>query len=347
MQQSRPRMWQQFLRCMMIVVGWLGSSSQLAYAQTDAAQPGPSTATALHWVRLGGSYDCIDGQALASSVEAKLRRPIFAAPSTFPLLIEGYVERDEQGYRSLLRMTALDGTLLGTRALTSGASDCRELSETVSVVLAVMIDPEASIQTTPPVAPKPEIARVPAAASAARDEPDQLLLTFVRGGVALMPGLALGIGAAYERQLSSWGGLRVEGVGFLERRAESKPATDPPSGVRLRLAYAGGAYCPLWLATTALRIAGCVGLELGVRNAEGYGFGSGDRAAVAPWASATARVGVSVRLVSVLTAQLGAGLFVPFAPERYQAKQADGRPVDVYRQPPAGGAFDIALGARF
>jgi hypothetical protein len=336
---------QRFLRWAISLVFGCLASTGLAYAQAHPVQSPPNAAAALHWVRLTGGHDCIDGRALAAAIEAKLHRDVFSASSAATLLIEGHVEGDEQGYRSELRMTASDGTLLGTRKLASQAADCGELSETVALVLAVMIDPEASAQAErvrPARPPEASSADAPSEPAAKAYEREQHLLTFARAALKLMPGVALGLGAAYELSLARWGGFRVEGVGFFEKRAAVDDA-----GAYLRLAYGAIGYCPLWATHARARLTGCVGGELGVRHSEGYGFEPGNRSASTLWASATARAGFSLRLISVLALHVGASFVVPIVPVHYRAQNAGGMTVEVFRQAPLGAAFDAGLGARF
>lgn len=338
---------QRLLQYTALLLGWLSAGAPLVKAQVEEQQ---APSAALHWVRLPGSYDCVDGSALAHAVEAKLQRKLFAPASKGVLILEGYVERDPAGYRSELRMTSSAGALLGTRSLSSEATDCRELSEMVAVVLAIMVDPDADLSAKAPTSPPreaevkpPATVTVERAAPLATPRAEQRLLVFSRASVGLMPGAGIGLGVAYERALRRWGGMRVEGVGFLEARKE----LDDSSGMRLRLAHAGLGYCPVWVGSRALRFVGCVGAEIGVRQSEGYGFEPENHRASTLWSSATARVALTLRTLSVLLVQAGAGLFVPFSPELYSAVQADGSVVPVYRQPSLGAAFDVALGVRF
>lgn len=341
---------QRFLQYTALLLAWLGASASLVHGQAEREQ---APAAALHWVRLPGTYGCLDGSTLARAVEAKLQRKVFAPVSESSVLIEGYVERDPTGYRAELRMTSGAGALLGTRTLRSAATECRELSETVAVVLAIMVDPDAPVVKPPSDPPSAAVEPAPVAAvtlekaapAATVHEAEQRLLTFARASVKLMPGAGIGVGAAYERSLPGWGGLRAEGVGFLEARAELDDGSG--AGVRLRLAHVGLGYCPLWVGGRLLSFVGCMGVELGLRHSEGFGFEPNNRSAAALWASATARVGVAVRALSVLLFHAGAGFFVPFAPELYRGVRADGVVVPVYRQPALGAVFDVGLGVRF
>ncbi len=339
------RMWRRPVQRISRVTGCLLLLGAWAHAQADSSVRGEGAAAALHWVRLAGAKDCIDGEQLARAVEARLQRAVFssAEPAT---LIEGYAERDERGYRAKLRMSASDGRVLGERELSSRAADCRELSETVTVVLAIMIDPEATARGAPPAAPSPTPAPPATPVCPSIAERRQQLVTFARAAVRLLPGIAFGLGAAYEVKLPVWGGLRAEGVGFFERRKEleSPFAGTPSSGAYFRLAYGGLAYCPLWVGEHRTHASGCLGAELGTVHSDGFGLRP-DRSTWKPWGSASAAARVSIRLVGGLTAQLGASLFVPLARLRYQAATADG-PSNLYRVPPFGGTIDVGIGAR-
>lgn len=309
-----------------------------------AAEPNDRRAgAALQWVRLPGTEDCLSGDLLARKVEAKLQREVFPAPSKASILIEGHVERVPEGYRAELRMSASDGKPLGSRELTSPQSSCAELSETVAVVLAVMIDPDATTRVEPPQEepkPAPEPKPEPQATLADR----QRLLGFARLAVGILPGSALGIGVAYEVAFERWGELRVEGVTYLER--EDALPGDPNLKARLRIAHAGVAYCPLRLQLAQLRVAGCAGGELGGAYSEGSGFDPENHSTIALWGSGSASARLAVKLVAALELHLGASFVVPAA-RRYQGVDTDGVTRPLFEAEPVACSFDLGLGAHF
>lgn len=322
-----------------------------AGAQSGPTQGGPTTqdgptqgGASLQWVRLTGTEDCLSGDMLARRVEAKLGREVFPAPSKATMLVEGHVERVSDGYRAELRMSSSSGEPLGTRELSSPQSSCAELSETVVVVLAVMIDPDGATRSPPPAVPKPEPEPQPKP-QVAEPAQRQRLLGFVRLGVGLLPEAAVGFGVAYEVAFKRWGGLRAEGVAYLQQ--EEQLSGPDALGAKLRIAHAGLAYCPLWLELAQMRLAGCLGAELGAAYSQGVNFGPGNNESeIAPWGSGSASARLAVKLVSALELQLAASFVVPVA-RGYQAVDTNGDTRQLFEPAPVAGTFDLGLGARF
>lgn len=305
---------------------------------------------ALHWVRLPGAEDCIAGDALAREVERKLQRPVFPAARDSEVLIEGHVQRGPEGYRAQLQMSRGDGPQLGSRVLTSKADNCRELSETLSVVLAVMIDPEAEGHVRPlePAKPPPPAPAKPQPVAA-----DNHVLAFGRMLIGVVPAASVGFGAAYERALGAAGGLRVEGVSFFERRSRElyREAGDiGEAAVDLSLAYAGAAYCPLWLGPARVRLSGCAGIELGIMRANGAKV-TASKDANHLWLSGSAALRLSVRIVARLELQAAASFVGAAEHIYYVVVRRNGADTDDTRRAGRGGnfgaAFDFGLGARF
>jgi hypothetical protein len=301
-------------------------------------------------VRLPGAEDCVAGDALAREVELKLNRAVFPAARDSEALIEGHVQRGPEGYRAELLMSRGDGSQLGSRVLTSSADNCRELSETLGVVLAVMIDPEAEGHVRPPATAKPVPAAPPPSNSQPATRAHNDLMAFARVLIKVVPEPSVGFGVAYQRTLGAAGGLRIEGVSFFERRSSESLPDVGPVGVGLRLAYAGIAYCPLWIGPDRVRLAGCAGLEVGAMRAQGLQLARG-RERTQVWLSGSAALRLDVRLVARLVMQLAAS-FVGTAKHSYSVMVRENgtttdQPSVVARGAAFGAAFDLGLGARF
>ena len=84
--------------------------------------------------------------------------------------IEGHAERSGAGLRAVLVLRDRNGAQLGERELESAGADCGDLREKVSLVVALMIDPEASLHAPPPAPsgspapPTPPVSAPPASA---------------------------------------------------------------------------------------------------------------------------------------------------------------------------------------
>src|SRR5512141_850146 len=93
----------------------LVSAMLLAMACESRADEGKRTSS-LAWVRLEGAESCVAGSTLARSVEERLRRKVFVSASDADISVEGSIgPSPKSGFRAVLRVTARDGTILGTR----------------------------------------------------------------------------------------------------------------------------------------------------------------------------------------------------------------------------------------
>jgi hypothetical protein len=331
--------------CFSLVLASLLGIASVASAQN--AEGSGKLAAALHWVRLPGAEDCSGGDALSRAVEAKLRREVFPAPRNASVLIEGHVERVAGGYRAALQMRSSDGRLIGSRELSSQARDCDELSETIAVVLAVMIDPDtASLANAsappPPPEPQPDARHAQRVVGFARVALGLLRIERATGGS--WPALG-GAGLAYERGLGRWGGLRVEAVGFVTDIDDIRFRSDQVTAgkARVTLAYAGLGYCPLWLTTGRLRSAACASSELGgirarEKDAESREEGPGPDL----WLSASLQARFALRVVGPLELHAGGGGSLVIMRGGYGGGEPPAIGVNK-----AHGSLDVGLGVRF
>lgn len=325
--------------------------SAVSPADTARAQAGSDAArgpVALHWVRLPETENCIAGDALARVVETKLRRNVFPAPRDASILIEGHVRRTSDGYAAELVMRDQTGKQLGSRELSSQDKSCHELSETLGVVLAVMIDPDAAKR--PPSALPPAV-EPKAAKSETRAEQHNRARVFARMLFGFTRNPLLGIGAAYERALGVAGGLRIEGNFFLENATPVAAANDTAEAV-VQIVAAGIAYCPLWLEFSRLHFMGCAGAGIGRVYAHQSNFPAPPAATrlipdqQGTWLSANGELRLAYRVFGALEVQLGGGLWVAFG-QKFKVTDQDGRDRRILHKRPVAAALDLGLGARF
>ncbi|MFT3927929.1 MAG: hypothetical protein QM778_35705 [Myxococcales bacterium] len=344
-----------------------------ASAEVPSAPPPPRAS--LHWVRAPSAQDCIDGRELARRVESKLHRPVFEAPRDAQLIVEGSAVREGKTLRAELRTFDAQGKALGSREVVSERASCEELSETVAVVLAVMIDPAGALAPPPsggvtepaptePAPPKPSEASEPTPAAVCPAPPPAPppweptpnpkpaahvptradVSAFIRADWGHLPKPLLGGGVALELRVGRWGGMRFEGSVFAERTVD---ADEPPdTGADVRVLYAGAAYCPLWGERGRVRTSGCAGLAAGAMQSQGFGFNK-ENQSVSPLVDATLDLRGAVRLWKALGFYWGAGLMVPLVRTTLQATLPDRTHVTVLEQPPLAGRIDLGLGARF
>ncbi|HEX6240181.1 MAG TPA: hypothetical protein VFZ61_04790, partial [Polyangiales bacterium] len=128
---------------MRIVVGlaWV-----CALPSRGAAQP--PVRPALHWSRAPEAESCIGPHALALRVTA-LTGPVLVEPTTAELSIEGHILRLPDGqFEARLNATTRDGAQRGARSLKQ-AGDCRQLDDALTLVIALMIDPDLALERLP------------------------------------------------------------------------------------------------------------------------------------------------------------------------------------------------------
>jgi hypothetical protein len=345
---------------------WMAWMAQ-AHAEPLAGTQAPERRKAsLQWVREPGAEGCVDGAELARRVEAKLGRSVFEAARDANLIIEGRAERRAEGYRAELRTfeaaTAQDpgvgprpGAPLGSREVVSAQAGCEELSATVAVVLAVMIDPQGAlghVEPTPPPPPAPVIApppppqpvQPPAAApdTSRRTRPE--LSAFARAAYGHLPRWLWGGGAALELGFRRWGGARFEGAAFADRRLDLSGV--PGAGTHVRVLYAGASYCPLWGTRGRLRGAGCVGALAGALQSRGFGFDV-SKQGLSPLIDAAFSLRAALRLVGPLGLYFGGLLSVPLARTDLHASDARGVQHTLAEQGPLAIALDLGLGTSF
>ncbi len=334
----------------------VGPAVGLLAAGLAAAEPRQTT-SALSWVRLPGAESCIAAPELGTRVEARLGRSAFVSPSAADLSIEGRIERKGARFHAVVSGTRRDGTAIGTREL-EGA-DCRSLDDGLVLVLALMIDPDASL-TPPPPAPKEppptevvreriiirevhEVRETPAPEKTAPAPSPWGLDGFAEGGLALgrVPGAAPALGAGLTLVPPHFVPLELAlGLvpdGSLEDRGRTVRFWSIDGQVRV---------CPAVVLRPrprpfALEASACLGLRVGTLTAKGTGFDvnlDGSRGLV----DAAAAVRLRATVVGPLFAFASLGLGAPLVRQRIVATGAGGVTETLYERPPVG--FDASLG---
>jgi hypothetical protein len=293
-------------------------------------------ASSLHWVRLEGAEGCPGARELAEAVERLLGRPIFVPPTQAEAVIEGRAERRlAGGYRAIVSMTRPDGSVVGIRELETPSASCAELEEPLALSIAVMIDPDAGAPrppSPPPASPPP------------RGGP-------WRWGVQAGPTIGLGQvpGAGVGAQIVA----QIEAPRFwpIEVRAAlgvgSRDAEGPAGALRLRLASAGVALCPLRHAPTpSLALYGCLGPRFGASHAEGRELDE-PRRRERPYGEVAAGVRALARAGGPFVGSLGLGLGVPLWRDRYTSAGQDGARSTLFQTSAVVLGADLGLGFFF
>lgn len=120
-----------------LVVVW----STAVHAEAPDADAKPPYALA--WVRDDGAEGCPAGRDFADEVTRRLGRSPFDARAD--RAIEIRVDREGTAYRSHVVVRERDGRVAGQRALSS-PNDCAALFSATALAVALLIDPEATLQ---------------------------------------------------------------------------------------------------------------------------------------------------------------------------------------------------------
>ncbi len=307
-------------------------------------------AAALNWVRLTGAETCIDAPTLARRVEERLAHAVFPAPAQASLIVEGRAEKTAQGFAATLRIFDPEGVALGSRDLSSTKPDCAELSETVVLVLAVMIDPDGALaipRAAPekPAKPEPPALTPPKAAAQPVQAKGRDVSAFARLELGSLPAPAFGAGAAvlvsYAPQLT----FRTEGAAFMEEKATQ--VGDPSRGANFGLLYATFEYCPLYFARKQVGVVVCAGAAAGAMISRSFGLDPRENDQVDPVLNGIARLRFDVRLRGPFRAIVGAGIGTPFIRTLYEITRLDGSTEALFESDFLNANVDLGVTAQF
>ena len=320
----------------------------LAAGVARADSPRPSS---LSWVRLEGAESCIGGRALALAVERRLGAEVFVSPARASVSVEGRIERttEPDGWRAVITISDESGAQLGARLLESDAARCDALGEQITLVIAVMIDPDAALRPAPaaPPVPAPEVIVeheiVPVAVPVPYCAPPPAAPWRAGAGagaifsLGLLPGI--GVGAETRARLAPprWPVLQLGAAVWIPRRAGSGSI-----GASFFLAHASLALCPLSTSRGGFDLSGCVGFQLGALRAGGFGF---DLSLVQQQIVFNPVAGAEVRrrLAGPLVAALGLEMIFPVVRDRFDYQGTAGQRLDVFQMTPAAGALSASV----
>jgi hypothetical protein len=332
------------------VVGRLIVAVAASAAVSRPAEAEAERALSLSVVRLEGAEQCAGAGDLAQSVEGRLGRPVFGAPQPGARAIEVIMRRDGPRHAALVRSYAPDGTLSGERSVLPQTAGCTALTEALSVVLSVMIDPTGALAAKPAEPPPPPapVQQEPASPPPfppippAADPAVRRLGALVRIDAHLLPVPVAAFGVSYEQGLP-FGGFRLEGTATLVNTQQRAVTTE---GVRMSVAIGSVAYCPLFLVHAPFAFTGCAGLDGGAWFVSSFGV-SAPVHKTDPFLAGSARLGTVLALGGRLGISLGAGArALLLRPEyRFDIAGADATE-SVYRAPSIDVHADAGLTLR-
>lgn len=302
--------------CGLVAVAALPAPARAADAMpAPLVEPAPDR-FALAWVRAPGAEHCPSSQELYALLEDTVGS-VLVTPTSATVLIDGIVapEPSGPGHRVLIRATSADGAPVGERRLESAEPDCKTITRSALLALAVLINPDAVAQGLParveqailaeparepergdiPPPPQPSIAPSPdlpaeRQADGKASEPlevlDYGLSAYLAANVELTPSPMLGLALAFHAPLYDAWALEVAGAFF--------PAVD----VTISGPYATGTIgfaaaelapevCRRVRAAHSFELLPCAGGVVGLRfvSASIKGFPGANRAYFGPLAS--------------------------------------------------------------
>ena len=336
-----------------------------------AAARGPT----LNWVRLPGAESCIAAVELAERVEARLGRPVFVRSNEAIVVIEGRVEPvPPLGFAAVIRVSDPDGTLYGTRELTSADADCRKLDEVLALVIAVTIRrgasgsgialPEAIASeldrlfeadsseldpaSLPPQAPPPAAAATPSAPVAAPvTVPTEAGFSFgiaagVFGAAGAQPGLSFGPELRIRLGLAQVGSLAL--IGRLGLATEQE--IDEGGSLEYRPLQAALALCAAPWRSGASELELCGVAAVGSMRVAASGFKAYSGTVYEPWVEAGPQLAGRL-LLSPLFVELALGTPLRIAVPDFRYTDSAGRSQSAFSMSRVGLMLELSAGARF
>lgn len=343
------------------------ASAQTAGAGVSA--PTKKRTSTLGWLRMPGADACVATQALARGVETRLGRTVFVSPAEADVSVEGRIEKKGTGFAATIVLRDSEGKSLGTRTLEKADPACDKLTESLVLIIAVMIDPDAAMAPTPPVpAPTPAPTPTPAPAPAPATPPERIYVpvpvpVLVQGPertVREAPALRFdgSLSARFAAGIVPFPGIggSVVGVlvprkliGILGRASLYVPSTEAIPGTSAEVSFVhgtlGSGLCPLAHVVGPALLTACGEGDVGLLMARPSGLPrtvNETRVTVSAGASFAASFLVS----GPFTLRAGLSGMIPLVRESFEVTLPTDGKYEVFRQAPATLAVDLGFGLR-
>ncbi len=316
----------------------------------SVAHAAPRTSS-LSWVRLAGADACVSTQDLARDVETRLGRSVFVSPARADLSVEGRIEpaHGKPGWHAVIVLRDAKGVTLGTRELARDAASCDAMREPLALVVALMIDPDASTAPPSPLAPPPTVPAPPPqtivvekqvpvyvavpAPPAASPPPEPTwhidVGASLAASVGVLPHVEPGIAGSALLEPPWFVPLEAYGALWLDSTADGGPT--------FALAYVGGGLCPLRYRDELLHLYACASGQLGYMKAT-----SPDSAQVHVAGVLEGRG--SVKLFGPIAARAGASLVVPILRPSFDYTDSQTGQAAAFRMSAVAAVLDAGLG---
>lgn len=317
----------------------------LLSAALQLATIAPAQAPALTWE---APETCPDEPTIRARVEQLIGRPL--ADETETVRVHAHVEIVD---RPSVRLRVDSETGSAERTIT--AASCAELGEIAAVVIAIAIDPAASLRAeaapepAPPPKPQPPPPPPPReqAEPAPSTKPKKTERTGPVGTLRVAAGVGLGAVPGVTAAIEAGGGVRwkharidLSAEHWLSQRADAAGSTNAAIDMRLTIARAQGCWVPT--AGPIVEFPLCAGAAVGAAYARGSGVPQSRPHRVA-WAAAHLQAAVVFAPIRRFAIGPFARLQLPFLRPAFSL---DGYGV-VHRTAKAGFVGGLSIEVRF
>jgi hypothetical protein len=300
--------------------------------------------SSLSWVQLPGAEACGGAAAIAEAVEKRLGRAALVSPSQADFSIEGRAERNAEGFRAVLVLRDRAGTPIGTRDLESRVADCSELRENVALAVALMIDPDAVLQTAPapPPAPPPpptvlvERVEVPVAVEPPASWQVEPAASLVIGS-GFMPSTSVGVIVGTRLRPPRFWPVEIYGGLWGAQSA----AAQSGASVRFSSAFGGLGLCPVYARGESLSFELCGAAQVGVVSSAPTGFATSEGGSL-PTVHVAVDGHLSLVLARGVSARLGGSLAAALLRSQFVFDDADGSQ-SLFEAPALAATADLGL----
>ncbi len=338
----RPRLAGPTLAQLACVLSW---ASGLAYPRTVSAQ-GPTGRAGVHlsWSRSDAASSCPNAGRVQADVVRRLRRSPFSEPSS--VFIEATISKLGEVWLAQIEMRDSAGSQLGSRRVESDNPSCTSLGSAAGLAIALMIDPDALLESpSAPTPPPSAVARPAPPPKAPRAEPAPrrriALLASLVGVSRALPQPALG--GRLDAELSVIGRLDVSlALAFLPERREVRQGEDVSFG----LLWGALGPCYRLVDASSITLSGCATFSFGTLRTVVFDP-SRARTSQLPWSAVATGVRVGLSPLRRVQLEGGVDLMTPLYRRDYLVERAPDQHVSVFSDPAVAGAGFIGLGVQY
>jgi hypothetical protein len=318
-------------------VGLIASIAAL-WPRALAAQSLEPPGVALRWTSDETAGDCRAGGDLATAIARRIGRPLEPIDQA-DLVIEGRTESTATGI--VVTITARDahGAILGQRVLTGADLDCRELDESVELIVAMIIDANDRGSTPPPTEVRTET-RVP---PPTLPETRRRRLAF---GVSVLA--SAGKFPEWNAGISAGAAMSIGGAGAVVELGLWRPARAEQEmiGSTLHVAAVAAAVCPAVGSRPRWTVSVCLGVQGGALVARGFGFAD-NRRDVALLVDITSHVTVDLALWESWLLRPAVGGSLPLIRPEIAFETSSGTTAVLYQPDPVAALIQLGLWRQF